>query len=140
MEDLLAEKLPALYKHCKDHYFDIQVISFPMFLSLFVGFQSMEGILRILDFLFYRGLVVLFQFALAIFSSCEEKIMQETDNVSVIGLVKNFRTTGKDLDAFMAVALDKYAIEPKKIEELYIFHKAKFVKEFAASKQPVKFQ
>ena len=131
----MAEKLPLLHKHCKEHSFDIQVISFPMFLSLFVGFQSMEGILRILDFLFYRGVVVLFQFALAIFGSLEEKILAETDNVSVIALVKSFKTTGKELDNFVQLALDRFSIEPKKIEELYIFHKTKFVKDFSTSKK-----
>jgi hypothetical protein len=138
-DDILAERLPMLSKHCKENHFDIQVISFPMFLSLFVGFQSMEGILRILDFLFYRGVVTLFQFGLAVFASLEERILKETDHVAVIGLVKSVRTTGKELDAFVGLALDRFSLEPKKIEELYTFHKCKFVKEFASSKQPPKF-
>ncbi|XP_047145794.1 TBC1 domain family member 2B isoform X1 [Hydra vulgaris] len=75
-KDLLEEKFPKLFSHLQSMQFDVSLISFNWFLTIFVDFFPTEVALRVWDTFLFEGCKVLFRFALAVFKIFEEDLLK----------------------------------------------------------------
>ncbi|KAK6466273.1 TBC1 domain family member 2A-like isoform X2 [Huso huso] len=74
--DFLAEKMPRLTAHFKEHSIDHSLITFNWFLVVFVESLVSDILLRVWDAFLYEGTKVIFRYALALFKYNEEDILK----------------------------------------------------------------
>jgi len=77
--DLIDEKVPKLGNHFNNLKFDLSLISFNWFLTVFVDFFPIELTFKVWDTYLFEGSKVLFRFALAVFKHFEEDLVKLTD-------------------------------------------------------------
>lgn len=93
-KELVCEKLPDLAIHLESHGVDPALFSINWFLCLFVDSLPVNTYLHIWDAFLFEGSKVLFRYALAILSYMEEKLMKQTDYMSIFN---TFRTEVESL-------------------------------------------
>ncbi|KAG9128699.1 hypothetical protein Leryth_022927 [Lithospermum erythrorhizon] len=106
-KDLLVKKCPRIAAHLDSLEFDVSLVSTEWFLCLFAKSLPSETTLRVWDVLFYEGVQVLFNVALAIFKMNEEELLTVRHFGDVINIIQ--RTTHHlfDPDDLLTVAFDK---------------------------------
>jgi len=117
-EDLLAMKIPRLYKHLTQKKVPVSLITMPWFLALFSTFQSLEYVFRFFDAIFYFGNKVLIQFSLAVFSVLEEKILAVNDGVKIVEMIKDTKSVGDELEQLVNLALSAFC-DDELFQELF---------------------
>ncbi|XP_054706604.1 TBC1 domain family member 2B-like [Uloborus diversus] len=89
LKDLMADKIPRLHAHFEQHNVDLSLFTFNWFLTIFVDNIPVEIYLRIWDVFLYEGSKVLFRYALAIFKSCENEILEMKDYLAINKYLRN---------------------------------------------------
>jgi len=93
-KELVCEKLPDLAIHLENHGVDPALFSINWFLCLFVDSLPVNTYLHIWDAFLFEGCKVLFRYALAILSYMEEKLIKQSDYMSIFN---TFRTEVESL-------------------------------------------
>merc|ERR1719195_2122205 len=88
LKELLCEKLPKLAIHFECHGVDPALFSLTWFLCLFLEYLPVNTYLHIWDAFLFEGSKVLFRYALAILKSVEEKLLRQTDYMSLFSTFK----------------------------------------------------
>ncbi|XP_058859064.1 TBC1 domain family member 2A-like [Acipenser ruthenus] len=94
--DFLAEKMPRLTAHFKEHSIDHSLITFNWFLVVFVESLVSDILLRVWDAFLYEGTKVIFRYALALFKYNEEDILKIHDNLEIYQYLRFFTKTISD--------------------------------------------
>ena len=92
LQDLVSIHLPTLADHLIQTEMALPVVSMRWFMCLFIlcfPSGSWSTTFRILDLFFAYGSVVLFQVALAILKTYEEKLLQLSDSDEIMMLLRN---------------------------------------------------
>jgi hypothetical protein len=95
LNELLAEKLPELYKHLDKLYVSLPLITTRWFMLLYVQCVPTEVVVRIWDTFFFDGPEFLFRMALGIFKVCEEELLKtnSTSTFLVVLLLKGISSS-----------------------------------------------
>ena len=87
-EDLMAKTMPILWEHFKAINIQLNIVSLPWCLSLFINSMPMIFSLRIIDCFFMEGARVLFQVALAILRINGEILLDVENDGAFIDTLK----------------------------------------------------
>ncbi|XP_066926047.1 TBC1 domain family member 2B-like isoform X1 [Clytia hemisphaerica] len=87
--DLLDEKCPKLSAHLVSLQFDISLVSFNWFLTVFVDLFPIELTLRVWDTFLFEGSKVLFRYALSVFKLFEEEFLRFKDPGPMFNFFRN---------------------------------------------------
>ena len=132
----MAEKLPRLNVHLKEHFIDVTLVTFNWFLTLFVDalptdvsllilqdlllllrtsymynyilayLLGLQSILRILDCFLMEGHKLLFRVSLGILKLNEGVILSKTDPVTLFQFLKEIARHCFDIDAVFHVRIN----------------------------------
>ncbi|GAA95389.1 uncharacterized protein L969DRAFT_44592 [Mixia osmundae IAM 14324] len=89
-ETLVQKTLPIIHDHFREADVQLQVVSLPWFLSLFISSMPMVFAFRVVDCFFLMGPKVLFQISLAILKINGEELLQVTDDGMFINCIKTY--------------------------------------------------
>ncbi|XP_033869102.3 TBC1 domain family member 2A-like [Acipenser ruthenus] len=113
--DFLAEKMPRLTAHFKEHSIDHSLITFNWFLVVFVESLVSDILLRVWDAFLYEGTKVIFRYALALFKYKEEDILKIHDNLEIYLYLRFFTKTISDGRKLMNIAFNDMNPFPMKL-------------------------
>ncbi|MGH0154185.1 UNVERIFIED_CONTAM: hypothetical protein FKN15_030037 [Acipenser sinensis] len=113
--DFLAEKMPRLTAHFKEHSIDHSLITFNWFLVVFVESLVSDILLRVWDAFLYEGTKVIFRYALALFKYNEEDILKIHDNLEIYQYLRFFTKTISDGRKLMDIAFNDMNPFPMKL-------------------------
>ncbi|MBN3279552.1 TBD2A protein, partial [Polyodon spathula] len=113
--DFLAEKMPRLMAHFKEHSIDHSLITFSWFLVVFVESLASDILLRVWDAFLYEGTKVIFRYALALFKYNEEDILKIHDNLEIYQYLRFFTKTISDGRKLMNIAFNDMNPFPMKL-------------------------
>ncbi|XP_058885038.1 TBC1 domain family member 2A-like isoform X3 [Acipenser ruthenus] len=113
--DFLAEKMPRLTAHFKEHSIDHSLITFNWFLVVFVESLVSDILLRVWDAFLYEGTKVIFRYALALFKYNEEDILKIHDNLEIYQYLRFFTKTISDGRKLMTIAFNDMNPFPMKL-------------------------
>ncbi|MBN3284443.1 TBD2A protein, partial [Polyodon spathula] len=113
--DFLAEKMPRLMAHFKEHSIDHSLITFNWFLVVFVESLVSDILLRVWDAFLYEGTKVIFRYALALFKYNEEEILKIHDNLEIYLYLRFFTKTISDGRKLMNIAFNDMNPFPMKL-------------------------
>lgn len=92
-ELLLRRHLPSLERHLQAQQIQLSVVTLPWFLTIFLTTLPLKMALRVLDWFFLEGAVVLFQIALAIMQINEEGLLAVREEGQLVKLFKSYFAT-----------------------------------------------
>ncbi|XP_058878350.1 TBC1 domain family member 2A-like [Acipenser ruthenus] len=113
--DFLAEKMPRLMAHFKEHSIDHSLITFNWFLVVFVESLVSDILLRAWDAFLYEGTKVIFRYALALFKYNEEDILKIHDNLEIYQYLRFFTKTISDGRKLMTIVFNDMNPFPMKL-------------------------
>lgn len=96
--DAVARWLPALSDRFEMFEFDLSLVTFNWFFTLYVDCVPVELTLKIWDLLLILGDVVIFQFALALLKANENIILQATDQFELFSLMRGIGQECTDVE------------------------------------------
>ena len=128
----MTEYLPLVDEHCKELDAPIAVLTLPWFLCLFVHCLPMGATLRVLDIFFACGRKVLFWVALSIFWLYEKDILNCTESMEVVFLLKE-KLEVQSADQLIETTFRFSAVTGDKVEQLWAEHYPKVLKELNLS-------
>ena len=96
--DAVAKWLPALSDRFEMFEFDLSLVTFNWFFTLYVDCVPVELTLKIWDLLFILGDVVIFQFALALLKANENTILQATDQFELFSFMRGIGQECTDVE------------------------------------------
>ncbi|XP_058878347.1 TBC1 domain family member 2A-like [Acipenser ruthenus] len=113
--DFLAEKMPRLMAHFKEHSINHSLITFNWFLVVFVESLVSDILLRAWDAFLYEGTKVIFRYALALFKYNEEDILKIHDNLEIYQYLRFFTKTISDGRKLMTIVFNDMNPFPMKL-------------------------
>ncbi|CAG9534604.1 unnamed protein product [Cercopithifilaria johnstoni] len=123
LKELVARRLPRLAAHLDQCGIDLATVTLNWFLAVFYGAVPFQTMIRIWDYFLLDGTNVLFRFALAILSIHEKEVLQRSDTISVIKILKASVRLTYDYDGLVNLAFDSKHPFPTNSE---IEHKQKW--------------
>uniref|UniRef100_A0AC34RBJ5 Rab-GAP TBC domain-containing protein n=1 Tax=Panagrolaimus sp. JU765 TaxID=591449 RepID=A0AC34RBJ5_9BILA len=88
LKEILEQKYPKLAKHLEEYDIDLTTITLNWFLALFFDAVPFQTMLRIWDCFLLEGSKVLFRISIALLGLYEEEILDRSDTISVIKVLK----------------------------------------------------
>ncbi|VDK86941.1 unnamed protein product, partial [Litomosoides sigmodontis] len=123
LKELVARRLPRLAAHLDRCGIDLATVTLNWFLALFYDAVPFQTMIRIWDCFLLDGTKVLFRFALAILSIHEREVLQRSDTISVIKILKISVRLTFDYEGLFNLAFDSTHPFPSHSE---IEHKQKW--------------
>lgn len=106
-KELVCEKLPNLSIHLETHGVDPTMLSLNWFLCVFVDSLPVNTYLHIWDAFLFEGSKVLFRYALAVLSYMEEKLMKQTDYMSIFNTFRAEVSSLTDVRRLTSIAFNQ---------------------------------
>ncbi|KAL3989393.1 Rab-GTPase-TBC domain family protein [Acanthocheilonema viteae] len=123
LKELVARRLPRLAAHLDQCGIDLATVTLNWFLAIFYDAVPFQTMIRIWDCFLLDGTKVLFRFALAILSIHEKEVLQRSDTISVIKILKASVRLTYDYEGLLNLAFDSMQPFPSRSE---IEHKQKW--------------
>lgn len=124
LNDLIESRMPDLYYHMQDAFFEPKVVTFQWFSCLFSYNFSFDIIARIWDLFFLKGSKILFRVSLAILHMMRHQIMQKSNFEEIMRVFDGIPAQLQDANAIIQVSnMPKYKLKNKEIEELRAMYK-----------------
>lgn len=95
---------PELNEKLQAYEFDISIVTFSWFMTLFVDDIPLQATLRIWDVLLLKGSITLFHFALAYLTVCEDRILSANSRLELFSSMLSLNTQVDDYDELARVA------------------------------------
>lgn len=122
--DAVKEFLPKLHAQLDKFEFDLSLVTFNWFFTLFVDCVPTELTVKIWDSLFIYGDTVLFQYAFAILKANETKILQASDQFELFTFMRTIGYECTDIDTIIHFTFDS-EITKEFVTERRKFHRAR---------------
>ncbi|GMR31539.1 hypothetical protein PMAYCL1PPCAC_01734, partial [Pristionchus mayeri] len=106
LKELLEQKVPALTKHLEECEIDLATITLNWFIALFFDAVPFKTLLRFWDCFLLEGPKVLFRFSIALLSLHVDEILQKTDTIGVMKVVKAAVRLSFDVDGLFKLAFE----------------------------------
>ncbi|XP_052092597.1 uncharacterized protein LOC127729029 isoform X4 [Mytilus californianus] len=106
LKDLLAHRLPQLYRHLEAIDIELSTVTLNWFLAIFFDAVPFMTLLRVWDCFLMEGPKVLFRFSMAILKIHEKDIIQRSDTISVMRHVKASAKLSFDVEGLVKVAFE----------------------------------
>lgn len=106
LQTLLTNFLPSIDDKLKQHDIDISLITFQWFLTLFASVVHMKILLRLWDFFFCDGSIVLFQLTLGMLKLNEQRLDKLENSAQIFNALSDIPGEIDDIDALFKYSLD----------------------------------
>jgi small G protein signaling modulator 3 len=106
LQSLITNYLPSIDETLKQHDIDISLITFQWFLTLFASVVHMKILLRLWDFFFCDGSIVLFQLTLGMIKLKESSLNKLENSAQIFNALSDIPGEIEDIDALLKVSLD----------------------------------
>ncbi|GMT31918.1 hypothetical protein PFISCL1PPCAC_23215, partial [Pristionchus fissidentatus] len=106
LKELLEQKVPVLTKHLEECEIDLATITLNWFIALFFDAVPFKTLLRFWDCFLLEGPKVLFRFSIALLSLHVDEILQKTDTIGVMKVVKAAVRLSFDVDGLFKLAFE----------------------------------
>lgn len=106
LQSLITNYLPSIDETLKQHDIDISLITFQWFLTLFASVVHMKILLRLWDFFFCDGSIVLFQLTLGMIKLKEQSLSKLENSAQIFNALSDIPGEIDDIDALFKVSLD----------------------------------
>uniref|UniRef100_A0A914DLM6 TBC1 domain family member 2B n=1 Tax=Acrobeloides nanus TaxID=290746 RepID=A0A914DLM6_9BILA len=116
LKELLEQKYPRLAKHLEDHDIDLTTITLNWFIALFFDALPFQSMLRMWDCFLLEGPKVLFRFAIALLGLYQDEILDRSDTISVIKVLKAAVRLTYDIDGLIKYAFEELNPFPSKAQ------------------------
>lgn len=106
LQTLLANYLPTLDEKLKQHDIEVSLISYHWFLTLFTSVVHMKILLRIFDWFFCDGSLILFQITLGMIKIKELEIMKLENSAQIFNALSDIPGEIEDVTELFKVSLE----------------------------------
>ncbi|KAI6226948.1 Rab-GAP TBC domain-containing protein [Aphelenchoides besseyi] len=106
LKEIVEMKYPKLAKHLEECDIDLTTVTLNWFIALFFDAVPFQTMLRIWDCFLLEGPKVLFRFSVALLGLYQDEILERTDTITVIKVIKAAVRLTYDVDGLI-----KYAFE-----------------------------
>ncbi|XP_064419470.1 small G protein signaling modulator 3 isoform X2 [Latimeria chalumnae] len=104
LRHLIVQYLPQLDKLLQEHDIELSLITLHWFLTAFASVVHIKLLLRVWDFFFYEGSVVLFQITLGMLKMKEEELIQSENSASIFNTLSDIPSQIEDADVLLQEA------------------------------------
>lgn len=106
MQTLIANYLGTVDETLKKHDIELSLITLPWFMTIFSGVVHTKVLLRIWDFFFYDGSIVLFQLTLAMLKMKEQHLQGLENSAQIFNSLSDIPGEIDDVERLFAVAAE----------------------------------
>lgn len=106
LQTLTANYLPSIDEKLKQHDIEVSLITFQWFLTLFASVVHMKILLRLWDWFFCDGSIVLFQLTLGMMKIKEQKINELENSAQIFNALSDIPGEIEEIDTLLKVSLD----------------------------------
>ncbi|CAD5234909.1 unnamed protein product [Bursaphelenchus xylophilus] len=106
LKELVELKFPKLSKHLEECDIDLTTVTLNWFLALFFDAVPFQTMLRIWDCFLLEGAKVLFRFTVALLGQYQDEILDRTDTIAVMKVLKAAVRLTYDVDGLIKFAFD----------------------------------
>lgn len=110
LKRLVRKRLPKLTTHLARHQFDLDIISLPWFMCLFVHVLPLPAAMRVWDSLFFKGSHMLLSVAIALLARHEEELCQLDSMGDVFTRLQSMGRNEYDCATLMQLAIGKHHV------------------------------
>ncbi|KAE8611528.1 hypothetical protein XENTR_v10012492 [Xenopus tropicalis] len=105
LRHLIVQYLPRLDKLLQEHDIELSLITLHWFLTAFASVVHIKLLLRIWDFFFYQGSLVLFQTTLGMLKMKEEELIQSENSASIFNTLSDIPSQIEEADVLLREAM-----------------------------------
>ncbi|XP_032076575.1 small G protein signaling modulator 3 [Thamnophis elegans] len=105
LRHLIVQYLPQLDKLLQEHDIELSLITLHWFLTSFASVVHIKLLLRIWDYFFYQGSIVLFQVTLGMLSLKEDELTQSENSASIFNTLSDIPSQIEDPDVLLQEAV-----------------------------------
>ncbi|OCT85508.1 small G protein signaling modulator 3 homolog [Xenopus laevis] len=105
LRHLIVQYLPRLDKLLQEHDIELSLITLHWFLTAFANVVHIKLLLRIWDFFFYQGSLVLFQTTLGMLKMKEEELIQSENSASIFNTLSDIPSQIEEADVLLREAM-----------------------------------
>ncbi|KAL7982437.1 hypothetical protein Chor_010035 [Crotalus horridus] len=105
LRHLIVQYLPQLDKLLQEHDIELSLITLHWFLTSFASVVHIKLLLRIWDYFFYQGSIVLFQITLGMLSLKEDELTQSENSASIFNTLSDIPSQIEDPDVLLQEAV-----------------------------------
>uniref|UniRef100_A0A452HCJ7 Uncharacterized protein n=1 Tax=Gopherus agassizii TaxID=38772 RepID=A0A452HCJ7_9SAUR len=105
LRHLIVQYLPRLDKLLQEHDIELSLITLHWFLTCFASVVHIKLLLRIWDFFFYQGSLVLFQVTLGMLSMKEDELIQSENSASIFNTLSDIPSQIEDAEVLLREAM-----------------------------------
>jgi small G protein signaling modulator 3 len=106
IQTLLTNYLPTVDEKLKQHDIEVSLISYQWFLTLFASVVHMKILLRILDWFFCDGSIILFQITLGMIKIKEGEILELENSAQIFNALSDIPGGIEDVGELFKISLD----------------------------------
>lgn len=106
LQTLLTNYLPTIDEKLKQHDIEVSLISYQWFLTLFASVVHMKILLRIFDWFFCDGSIILFQLTLGMLKIKETEIVQLDNSAAIFNALSDIPGEIEDVSELFKTSLD----------------------------------
>lgn len=106
LQTILTNYLPTVDEKLKQHDIEVSLISYQWFLTLFASVVHMKILLRILDWFFCDGSLILFQITLGMIKIKEEDLLKLENSAQIFNALSDIPGEIEDVSELFKIALD----------------------------------
>uniref|UniRef100_A0A8C6VMN8 RUN and TBC1 domain-containing protein 3 n=1 Tax=Naja naja TaxID=35670 RepID=A0A8C6VMN8_NAJNA len=105
LRHLIVQYLPQLDRLLQEHDIELSLITLHWFLTSFASVVHIKLLLRIWDYFFYQGSIVLFQVTLGMLSLKEDELTQSENSASIFNTLSDIPSQIEDPDVLLQEAV-----------------------------------
>lgn len=106
LQTLISNYLPTFDECLKQHDIELSLITFPWYLTIFANVVHMKILLRIWDFFFYEGSIVLFQLTLGMMKLKEPTLKTLENSAQIFNALSDIPGDIDDVETLFKVSLE----------------------------------
>lgn len=106
LQTLISNYLPAIDDKLKQHDIEVSLISYQWFLTLFASVVHMKILLRILDWFFCDGSIILFQITLGMLKIKESVVENQENSAQIFNALSDIPGEIEDVSELFKISLE----------------------------------